>query len=101
MESINIVHALICILGALVALLIALVQIRYELRQIWKEGIRETHEMEVSEDFIHRVTLLVLSDIDNRLNWPRDILSSLIRDWDNLDDTTRKDMAERVNELIK
>ena len=60
----NIVTALICILGCLAAIFIAIFQIRLELRKIWKEGIHETRGMVISEEDVKKIARLVLDEMN-------------------------------------
>ena len=62
----NIVTALICILGCLVALFLCLAHVRLELRKIWKEGIHETKGMEISDEDVKKIVRLVLDELGKR-----------------------------------
>lgn len=59
----EIVTALICILGALLAIFIALLQIRQELRYLWDEGIHECIGMEIHEEDVEKIIKLVIDEL--------------------------------------
>lgn len=59
----EIVTALICILGALLAIFIALLQIRQELRYLWDEGIHECIGMEIHKEDVEKITKLVIDEL--------------------------------------
>lgn len=54
---------LITILFGIIAALIALLQIRQELRDINRNGIRETRELEISQQDVRKIARLVLEEI--------------------------------------
>lgn len=60
----NIMSALICILGCLLALWIAILQVRNELRNLWKDGIHETQKMQISAEDIRKIARLVVEEIN-------------------------------------
>ncbi len=62
----NILKALICILGALVALWIAYFQIKEELRRIREHGIHKAIGLMVSEDDIRHLADLVIDEIKHK-----------------------------------
>jgi len=64
--EINIVQVLCCILGCLVALWIAIIQIRLEFKKMWSEGIHTTAGMEISDDDVRKIAELVLEELDRR-----------------------------------
>lgn len=60
----DIMSALICILGSLLALWIAILQVRSELRNLWRDGIHETQKMQISADDIRKIARLVIEEIN-------------------------------------
>ena len=62
----SIVDALICILGALIALWIVFFQIKQEIKSLYKNGIHDTQDINISSDDILKITQLVLDEMDKR-----------------------------------
>lgn len=65
MIDLNLMQYLICILGALIAIFVCLIAIRYELRSIWQNGIQTSSETIVSEADIKKIARLVIQEIKN------------------------------------
>lgn len=56
--------ALICILGCLLALWVATLQDRIELRDLWRDGIHETQKIQISAEDVRKIARLVVEEIN-------------------------------------
>lgn len=59
----HILSALIVIAGFLLMILLALLQLREEIRLLREDGVFEAHQMEISQEDIRKIARMVLDEI--------------------------------------
>lgn len=59
----HIFSALIIIAGLLLMILVALFQLREEIRLLREDGVFEAHQMEISKEDIQKIARMVLDEI--------------------------------------
>ncbi len=62
----HIFSALIIIAGFLLMILVALFQLREEIRLLREDGVFEAHQMEISKEDIQKIARMVLDEIKNQ-----------------------------------
>lgn len=60
----DVISILICIFGCLVALLIAVFQLRSEIRRFLSERVFETHSIHISSEDVRKIVRLVIDEIN-------------------------------------